>query len=84
LDYRDWDTGFKGFETYWDDVAKAPYRYDHNRHLFATFDDERSIALKARYAMDQQLEGIMFWELSLDKEKQGMLDAIIAEKNSKR
>jgi chitinase len=84
LDYRDWDAGFEGFETYWDDVAKAPYRYDRNRHLFATFDDERSIALKTRYAMDQGLEGIMFWELSLDKQQGGMLDAIIAEKDRKR
>lgn len=84
LDYRDWDAGFEGFEMYWDDVAKAPYRYDRSRQLFATFDDERSMALKTRYAMDQQLEGLMFWELSLDKEKQGLLDAIIAEKNSRK
>jgi chitinase len=84
LDYRDWEAGFQGFETYWDDVAKAPYRYDRARKLFATFDDERSIALKTRYAMDQGLEGIMFWELSLDKQEGGMLDAIIAEKNRKK
>ncbi len=80
LDYRDWDAGFQGFDAYWDDVAKAPYRYDHAHQLYATFDDERSIALKTQYAMDQKLEGIMFWELSLDKPSKGMLDAIISAK----
>jgi chitinase len=78
LDYRDWEKGFEGFDSYWDEVAKAPYRYDHARQLYATFDDERSIALKTQYAIDQHLEGIMFWELSLDKDDGGMLDAIMA------
>lgn len=78
LDYRDWDKGFEGFDSYWDDVAKAPYRYDHARQLYATFDDERSLAQKTQYAIDQHLEGIMFWELSLDKQEGGLLDAIMA------
>ncbi|MBL7849354.1 MAG: glycoside hydrolase family 18 protein [Cyclobacteriaceae bacterium] len=80
IDYKDFDRGFEGFKSYWDDVAQAPYRYDAKRGLYATHDDERSIALKTRYAIDQQLEGIMFWELPLDKPEGGMLDAIIAEK----
>lgn len=79
VDYRDFDTAFEGYAVFWDDVAKAPYRYDKQRKLYATHDDERSIALKTRYARDQELQGIMFWELSLDKEKEGMLHAIRQE-----
>lgn len=78
IDYKDFDDSFEGFNEYWDDVAEAPYRYDRERKLFATFDNERSISLKTLYAIDNHLQGIMFWELSLDKGKEGMLDAIVA------
>ncbi len=81
VDYTAFDTMFVGFHSYWDQVAKAPYRYDRRRKLYATHDDERSIALKTRYAIDQRLGGIMFWELSLDKDNGGMVDAIINERD---
>jgi len=77
VDYKDFEKTFEGYEVFWDDVAQATYRYDRNRKLYATHDDERSIALKTKYAIDQRLQGIMFWELSLDKPPKGMLDAII-------
>lgn len=81
VDYKDFGNTFAGYDVFWDDAAKAPYRFDKQRQLYATHDDERSIALKTRYAINQKLGGIMFWELSLDKEKGGMLDAIIAERD---
>jgi len=76
VDYRDFEKTFEGFEVYWDEVAQAPYRYHRELKLYATFDDEHSIALKTKYAIDQKLQGIMFWELSLDQPVGGMLDAI--------
>lgn len=76
VDYKDFEKVFEGFEILWDDAANAPYRYHREQKLYATHDDERSIALKTKYAMDQKLQGIMFWELSLDKKERGMLDAI--------
>ncbi len=80
IDYKNFGEGFKGFTLYWDEVANAPYRYDSARGLFATHDDARSLSLKTRYAIDQQLGGIMFWELSLDKHPGGLLDAIDSER----
>lgn len=80
VDYKDFEAAFQGFETFWDETAQAPYRYDSARGLFATHDDERSIGLKTQYAIDQKLQGIMFWELSLDKNQNGMLDAIVKAK----
>ena len=65
-----------GFETYWDDEAKAPYAYSASKKLFATFDNEQSIVLKTSYAVEQGLNGIMFWELSQDKKKSGFVDLI--------
>lgn len=49
---------------YWDDEAKAPYLY--NGEIFVSYDDERSLAEKAKYVKENGLGGIMFWEYSLD------------------
>ncbi len=76
IDYRDWERGFEGFEVYWDKTSQAPYRYHRAKKLFATHDDERSLALKTQYAIDQNLNGIMFWEVSLDR-NDDLLDAIV-------
>ena len=61
----------------WDSVAHAPYRYDPVKKLFATFDDQRSVVQKTRYALQKQLGGIMFWELTGDTYNDGLLDAIV-------
>jgi len=65
-----------GFESYWDSIAQAPYMYNPQDSLFATFDDERSVRLKTQYALDQKLGGIMFWELTCDSPKDGLLNSI--------
>jgi chitinase len=68
------------YTRYWDDVAKAPYLYNKKDSIFISYDDPESVALKARYAMDKNLGGIMFWELGNDtKEENGLLDAIYEE-----
>ncbi len=72
----------KGFIYYWDDVAKAPYQYNAKEKLYFTYDDKKSIALKTHYAIDQKLDGIMFWELTCDREKDGLLDEIFNVRNS--
>lgn len=80
VDFKNFDKQIseqKGFVKYWDDVAKAPYAYNPAEKLFITYDDKRSLALKTQYAIDQKLDGIMFWELSLDTDKDGLLDAIV-------
>lgn len=66
----------KGFTRYWDDVAKAEYRYNATQKLFVTYDDKRSLTFKTQYAIDQKLDGIMFWELTCDTYTNGLLDAI--------
>lgn len=69
-----------GFEIFWDDVAKAPYAINKTRRLLATYDDERSIALKTKYAKTNKLGGIMFWQLYDDKFHKGLLDTIFRNK----
>ncbi|HYF69626.1 MAG TPA: glycoside hydrolase family 18 protein [Ohtaekwangia sp.] len=83
IDFRDFSSRLKGFEFYWDDVAKAPYAYHPKEKLFATFDDRKSIALKTNYVIDNKLDGIMFWEISHDIFNDGLVDVIYNVKTKK-
>lgn len=65
-----------GFRNFWDNATQAPYVYNEEKKLFATYDDKRSIQLKTRYAIDQGLQGVMFWELTLDNYADGLLSEI--------
>ena len=65
------------FSFYWDSLAKAPYAYDSINKIFATFDDHKSIKLKSQYAIDNNLGGIMFWQLMNDKKQNGLLKTMV-------
>lgn len=65
-----------GFVQLWDSVAKAPYAFNYQRKILATYDDSSSISLKVKYAMKRKLGGIMFWQLMEDKFTGGLLDVI--------
>jgi len=79
--YQNFESYFDGdFSMLWDDEAQAPYAYSATRGLFATFDDQRSVSLKTKYAADNRLGGIMFWQLAEDSYDNGLLKAIVAAK----
>jgi len=69
-------SGQNGFVKKWDDEAQAPYAINTERRLLATYDDERSVALKTKYAVAEKLGGIMFWQLCDDKLHHGLLEVI--------
>jgi chitinase len=86
VDFKDFETTFtkdKGWAYFWDKKAKAPYWYNEKEKLFATGDDIASVKEKTNYAIKKKLGGIMFWELTLDKKTNGMLDAIDSAKRFK-
>jgi chitinase len=66
----------QGYVSFWDDSARAPYMYNKVQKKLFTYDDEQSIAIKTRYAVNKGLNGIMFWELAEDKPENGLLEAI--------
>lgn len=77
--YADFETYFSdssGYKYYWDRNAMAPYQYNEQQHLFATFDDNRSIKEKTKFIRRKKLGGIMFWELGKDKKENGLLDVM--------
>jgi chitinase len=69
-----------GFVRHWDAIAKAPYLYNSKDSIFISYEDTVSIRLKTKYAVSAGLAGIMFWQLAGDTEKDGLVDAIYAEK----
>lgn len=68
--------GRQGFVRYWDDRAQAPYLWNETSRTFITYDDPQSIEVKARYAKAQGLGGVMFWELSQDRNGE-LLSAVV-------
>jgi len=59
--------GKQGFVRYWDDRAAAPYLWNASTRTFITYDDPASLARKRRYVTEHGLGGVMFWELSQDR-----------------
>lgn len=53
-----------GWKESWDEEACAPYIIKGT--IFITYDNPRSTACKAQYVIDNNLGGIMFWDLSQD------------------
>jgi len=56
--------------------AKAPYLWKAASKTFISYDDPESLAIKADYATEHHLGGMMFWELSLDYDDE-LLDVIV-------
>ncbi len=69
-----------GYLRYWDTVAKAPFLFNASDSIFITYEDTVSVRLKTDYVAREGLAGIMFWQLGGDTDKDGLLDAIYAEK----
>ena len=54
------------FKSYWDESAKTPYIWREKDSLFVTYDDSRSLIIKADFVKKKQLGGIMFWQFNAD------------------
>jgi chitinase len=54
------------FHYRWDSLAQAPYLQGKNSNTFVTFDDERSVAKKAKYILDHNLAGAIIWDITGD------------------
>lgn len=68
--------GKAGFVRYWDERAQAPYLWNEGGASFITYDDPQSIRAKVDYVRKKGLGGMMFWELSQDRDDE-LLDVIV-------
>jgi chitinase len=73
-----------GFVFYRDSISEAPYAYSEKLNEFATFDDVISLAKKTNYALEQDLGGIMFWQLTDDYSNGALLSSIWKTKNQQK
>jgi chitinase len=67
--------GREGYVRRWDVRARAPFLWNAAARSFITYDDPQSIREKTAFACGKRLGGVMFWELSQDREGE-LLDAI--------
>lgn len=68
-----------GYVSYWDDEACAPYLF--NGDTFLSYDNERSLALKAQYVKNEGYGGIFYWEHKCDKTRT-LLNTLYKEMNN--
>lgn len=59
-------TAQQGYQYHYDEASHAPYLWNPEKKVFISFEDERSVAAKAKWAKEQKLGGIFTWELSGD------------------
>jgi chitinase len=64
-----------GFDRYWDQASSVPYLYSATQSIFVSYEDAESLAIKSRFAIDQHLAGIMFWDYAGDPTGM-LLDAV--------
>ena len=63
---------------FWDDIAKTPWLFDASKGLMISYDDPQSLGFKAEYARQQNLGGMMIWEITSDDDNGSLLTAIQA------
>ncbi|HEV2271621.1 MAG TPA: glycosyl hydrolase family 18 protein [Steroidobacteraceae bacterium] len=61
---------------HWSATAQAPWLYNPKKHIFFTYDDPRSLGIKADFARRQQLRGLMIWVLGEDDPGNSLLQAL--------
>ncbi len=59
--------------------AQVPWLYDAGSGVMISYDDPDSLAAKVRFARDEQLGGVMIWELSGDDTDATLLETVSAE-----
>jgi len=69
------------YTKYWDDYAKVPWLYSPTLREMYTYEDERSLAERCNYVINNNGGGIMVWTVAFDDKDNGFpLMSIIADK----
>lgn len=76
VDFRDLKKYQDKFTEKWDDIAKVPYLVNGEGKMVLTFDNEKSIGLKADYIKKKKLRGAMYWNIEADDDNWTLSKAI--------
>ncbi len=63
-------------QRFFDDAAKSPWYFSPKTGVFVTFEDPKSLSIKAAYVRERKLAGLMIWELSADSPDHSLLKAL--------
>lgn len=74
LDSPDWTR-------HWSDTAQAPWLYNTDKHVLLSYEDPKSMGIKAKFIRDKGLKGAMIWEIGLDDAQHSLLNALAAPWN---
>lgn len=55
------------YQNFWDEHTQVPYLYNPKTHEFISYDNEKSLGIKADYAKKHKLGGAMVWQLENDQ-----------------
>jgi chitinase len=74
LDYRDIKPG--KYKEMWDNTAQVPFLVDDLGNMVLSYDNARSVGLKAEYIQKKGLRGAMYWNIEADDDKWTLSRAI--------
>ncbi|MBI4508277.1 MAG: glycoside hydrolase family 18 protein, partial [Deltaproteobacteria bacterium] len=77
FDYKDLKVNYiPKYTRYWHSEARVPWLYSAQEGIMISYDDPESMREKAKYVAEQDLGGVMFWELSGDDTESSLLGAL--------
>lgn len=69
--------GDPAWEKHWHPVAETPWLFDPVERVFVSYEDPRSIGIRAGLAKDAGLRGVFAWELTGDDDQHSLLEAMV-------
>jgi chitinase len=66
------------WQQHWHPVAEAPWLFNAGEHIFVSYEDPRSVGIRAGLAKSRGLRGVFTWELTGDDEQNSLLRAMVS------
>lgn len=64
------------WEQHWHPTAQTPWLFHRGERKFVSYEDPKSIGIRAQLAKDRGLLGVFMWELTGDDEEHSLLEAM--------
>ena len=64
------------WQQHWHPVAQSPWLFNPAQRIFVSYEDPKSIGIRARLAKTSGLRGVFTWELTGDDEQHSLLEAM--------
>ncbi|MBF6024562.1 glycoside hydrolase family 18 protein [Lysobacter niastensis] len=64
------------WQQHWHPIAQTPWLFNAAERIFVSYEDPKSIGLRAQLAKDRSLRGVFMWELTGDDEQHSLLQAM--------